>query len=406
MQNARIARWLVGLGFLVMFLSSSFKSVFQVYFNDLARYFGRGRADLGFAGGLFLLVSGLCSPMVGALSDRIGPIRTAMIGSLMGGAAFILMAAGAGPYWGYGIFVGMYGLAGAFALAAMTYVPMGILVDRLFEPHNKGFAYAVITNGTSIGFIVLSPLWLWLQPQWSWQQVFAAVGLLFVGPIALLLGFGARIALPAPATDRPTGRQANTWSTVRRDPGFYVLAFGFFGCGASMAFIDVHLVPFWQDAGASRASMGLSLSLLGILELISGLAAGWLAIRFPQQRILAAFYLLRGLAMLLLLTNDGVSTTYLFAIMFGASYLGTVILTSAICLERYGSLVKGQIFGMLFLIHQVGAFASAQLGAYGHDRFHSYQPIIIILSLLTALAGIASLLLASGTQRSTRLQSK
>ena len=55
------------------------------------------------------------------------------------------------------LFVGVYGFIAAFAMAAMTHVPMGILVDRLFEQTKKGFAYAVVTNGTSIGFILLSP---------------------------------------------------------------------------------------------------------------------------------------------------------------------------------------------------------------------------------------------------------
>ena len=392
MQTSRITLWLVGLGFLTMFLSSALKSVFQVYFNDLTQSFGRGRADFGFIGGVFLLVSGLASPLVGALSDRAGPIRTVMIGSLLGGLAFVLLGWLPRSYW---LFVVLYGLIAAFALAAMTYVPMGILVDRLFEQRKKSFAYAVITNGTSIGFILLSPLWLWLQPQLSWQQIFEAVGLMFVGPIALLLWIGSRVPLLEQPVTSKDDKLAGTWSNVLHDSGFYVLALGFIGCGATMAFIDVHLVPLWQDNGSSRASMGFSMSLLGTLELISGLVAGWMATRYTHQRLLAFFYLLRCIAMALLLAHNSMLTTYIFAAVFGASYLGTVVLTSAICLERYGVAVKGQVFGMLFMLHQIGAFASAQLGAYGYDHFHSYQPAIIALVLLTALAGIASFSLLS-----------
>ena len=400
MQSSNVIRCLVGLGFLAMFLSSAFKGVFQVYFNDLALSFDRGRADFGFAGGGFLLVSGLASPLVGALSDRVGPIRTVLVGSLLGGGAFILLGCLPNQYW---LFVSLYGLMAAFALAAMTFVPMGVLVDRLFDQKNKSFAYALITNGTAIGFIVLSPFWLWLQARLEWQQVFSAVGVLFLGPMALLLWLGARIPLPD-KTNAPAAHEkhAGTWPIVLRDTGFYVLAFGFFGCGASMAFIDVHLVPLWQDAGASRSSMGMSLSLFGVLELLSGLAAGWLAVRYPPHRLLAAFYVLRCLAMLLLLAPNGMLTTYGFGAVFGASYLGTVVLTSAICLERYGGAVKGQVFGMLFLLHQVGAFGSAQLGAYGYDRLGSYQPTVMALVVLTAMAGIVSLLLSSDTSPRTQ----
>lgn len=400
MQNKNVVRSLVGLGFLAMFLSSAFKGVFQVYFNDLALSFERGRSDFGFVGGVFLLVSGLASPMVGALSDRFGPIWTVLIGSVLGGGAFLLLGLLPHQYW---LFVILYGLLAAFSLAAMTFVPMGILVDRLFDQRNKSFAYALITNGTAIGFIVLSPFWLWLQAHFEWQQVFFVVGLLFLGPLALLFWLGARVPLPAKeSAGHIQEKRVGTWPVVLRDPGFYVLAFGFFGCGASMAFIDVHLVPLWRDAGVSRASMGMSLSLFGVLEMISGLAAGWLALRFSQHRLLASFYVLRCLAMSLLLAPSGIVTTYVFAAVFGASYLGTVILTSAICLDRYGGAVKGQVFGMLFLVHQIGAFGSAQLGAYGYDRLGSYQATVMVLAMLTAIAGISSLLLSSVAFRRTQ----
>jgi predicted MFS family arabinose efflux permease len=154
----------------------------------------------------------------------------------------------------------------------MTYVPMGILVDRLFEERSKGLAYALITNGTAIGFIVLSPLWVFLAPQVAWQTLFLIVGLVFLLPISLALFFASKTTLPLPAAEKSLPA---SWGAVLRDPHFYVLALGFASCGATMAFIDVHLVPFWEDARVSRSVMGMSLSLLGALALASGVVAGW-----------------------------------------------------------------------------------------------------------------------------------
>ncbi|WP_431258604.1 MFS transporter [Roseateles chitinivorans] len=145
---------LVAVGFLVMFFSTSIKSVYQVYFADLATHFGRGRSDFAWSGSVFMLVTGLVSPLVGALSDRHGPLRTEVVGCLAAGAALT----GASLFdRSLPVFVLGYGLLAAFGLAAMTYVPMGVLVDRLFEQKKSGLAYAVVTNGTSISFIVLSP---------------------------------------------------------------------------------------------------------------------------------------------------------------------------------------------------------------------------------------------------------
>lgn len=380
---------LVALGFVVMFLSTSVKSVYQVYFSELASHFGRGRSDFAWSGSLFMLVMGLLSPLVGSLSDRLGPLRTVVLGAIAAGVALISTSLWSGSLT---LFVVAYGLCGAFGLAAMTYVPMGVLVDRLFEQRKTGFAYAVVTNGTSIGFIVLSPFWLWMQPLTHWTHTFLVTGLLLVGPVAGGVWLAARSADAAGLgrTAASSGPKLSAWQQVRSDPGFYALAVGFFGCGATMAFVDVHLVALWQDTGSPRTQMGLSLSLLGLLELASGLATGWLAMRYSKHSLLGVFYVLRSFGMLLLLSPLPEVRTIVFASVFGASYLGTVVLTSMFCLERYGRSIKGQTFGILFLVHQLGAFASVQAGAACFDKFGSYQPFVLVLSALTIAGAVAS----------------
>lgn len=390
---------LVAVGFLVMFFSTSIKSLYQVYFADLATHFGRGRSDFAWSGAVFMLVTGLASPLVGWLSDRHGPLRTVVIGCLAAGVAL----AGTSLFdRSIPVFVLGYGLFAAFGLAAMTYVPMGVLVDRLFEQKKSGLAFAVVTNGTSISFIVLSPFWLWLAPKATWETTFLLTGAFLALPLAGLAWFAAAksksagldAANAASEADEPTvtakAPPPRAWSLLRRDSGFHALAIGFMGCGASMAFIDVHLVAFWQDHSTPRALMGVSLSLLGVLELISGLLTGWLAMRLPKRTLLGAFYVLRSCAVLLLLGASEDLRTLGFAVVFGATYLGTVVLTSMFCLARYGPAIKGRAFGYLFLAHQFGGFASVQLGALSHDLWGSYQPYIVGLAGLTALGGVTS----------------
>lgn len=375
---------LVAVAFVVVFLSTTIKGAYQVYFVQLAEHFGRGRAQFAWSGALFMLATGLASPLVGALSDRLGALRTVALGACAAGLAFMAASLASGSLW---VFSLAFGLFGAFGLAAMTFVPMGVLVDRLFDGRRKGLAYAVITNGTSIGFIVLSPVWVWLQPQAHWTQVFLVLGSLLAVPLTLALCMVARLEPPAPVPvlrDMPQ----SAWRTVRRDPVFFVLAFGFLGCGATMAFVDVHLLAFWQDRGVPRLSMAYGLSLLGVLELVSGLAAGALALRFDRLRLLGMFYVLRSLAMVLLLLPG--TNVVPFAVLFGASYLGTVILTSLFCFERYGSRIKGRVFGLLFLVHQTGAFASVQLSAWAFERTGSYAAAIAALGALTVTGALVS----------------
>ncbi len=388
MTTVRVSRavtlLLAATGFAVMFASTAVKGVYQVYFVQLASHFGQGRAQFAWSGGLFMLATGLMSPVVGALSDRVGPLRTSAVGALAAGLAYASAA-----WWHQSLlwFSLAFGIVGAFGLAAMTFVPMSVLVDRLFEARRKGLAYAVVTNGTAIGFIVLSPFWIWLQPQAAWTTVFGAVGMVFALPVAATLWLLSRWEPPAPAV-AVAQAQSSAWAIVRRDPVFYVLAAGFFGCGATMAFIDVHLLAHWQDRGVPRLEMSYALSALGVLELVSGIASGALALRFDKHRLLAAFYAMRCAAMLLLLVPQ--AGVLLFAVLFGSSYLGTVILTSMFCFERYGSQVKGRVFGLLFLVHQVGAFLTVQLGARSFESTGNYVQTIVALGLVTGFAAICS----------------
>jgi hypothetical protein len=105
--------------------------------------------------------------------------------------------------------------------------------------------------------------------------------------------------------------------------------------------------------------------------------------------LLAGFYLLRSLSMTLLFSHaDGVRTLC-FSAVFGASYLGTVVLTSMSCLERYGIAMKGRVFGLLFFVHQIGALCAVQLGAIGFDAFGSYRPLITALAAVTVASAVA-----------------
>ncbi|MFD2644312.1 MFS transporter [Pseudomonas japonica] len=378
------------VGFVVMFLSSALKGLYQVYFVDLAAHFGEGRAALATAGSLFVLTIGLVSPVVGWLSDRVGPLSTVALGSVSAGLVLLGVTLVDTQLM---LFTLLYGLLGAFALAAMTYVPMGILVDRLVAERFKAFAFAFVTNGTSIGFIVLSPLWIMLQQRVGWQPVFSWVGLVFLIPLSLALYWVARTVPLKP--DPQAALVKHSVAFLLRDSRFFVLALSFASCGATMAFIDVHLVSFWQGEALPSSVQASGLSLLGVLELISGLMAGWLATRYNKGLLLMLFYLLRTAAVIVLLTTPGPLGTYLFAVLFGASYLGTVVLTSAFCFALYGAEIKGKVFGLLFLVHQLGALLATQLGALDFDRHQSYQLTLAGLATATVVAALASLWLVS-----------
>lgn len=238
----------VTIGFLVVFLTSAIKNVIPAYFVPMANFFNVSRAEFAIGPTVFMVVYGLMSPVIGAVADRYGARNTISGGLVLAGTSFL--AAALVP--NHTVFVVTYGIGAAIAFTAVSYIPVGILVDELFPPDRRGISYALLTNGTALGFIVLSPAWIVLSQDTNWRLIFGALGLIYLAPLALvnhfLLKSSARPDSSASASAlKPSTPLRGRLGHVLRTPGFWVLSASFFGCGVTMGFIDVHIVAHMQE---------------------------------------------------------------------------------------------------------------------------------------------------------------
>ncbi|WP_067220885.1 MFS transporter [Marinomonas gallaica] len=381
------------IGILITFWASSIKGSYQVYFLDLLQMSNVSRGQFALSSSIFGLAIGVFSPIVGWLSDRVGPALTILSGVLVACFTFSLM----GLMFHFWLFVVLFGVLASYALCAMTFVPLALLVDHIFASKHKGMAYAAITNGTAIGFMVLSPLWVWLHNFMTWQALSGLIAAVFVlvilpASIALCMAFPKRIF-------QQSGErvlvQDRSWLSLLKQPVFLLLALSFGGCGASMAYIDVHLVPLLQErfVEGAPAVVATSLSVLGAAELVGAFLVGYLLRFSPAALMLAALYGMRALSLLVLLNAETMEAVLVFAVVFGLSYMGTVIVTSLMCLQAYGAQIKGKIFGCLFSVHQVFVFATIWLGGVSYDVTGSYQWITYFTIGLSCLSVVIGLLL-------------
>lgn len=390
-RNKQIIAIFVGV--LVTFWASSIKGSYQVYFLDLASMCGLGRGVFSLTSALFGLSIGILSPVVGWICDRIGPALTILSGAVVAVFVYLLMAVS----FNFWLFLVLFGVLAAYALTAMTFVPLALLVDRIFDSQNKGMAYAAITNGTAIGFMVLSPFWVWLNTFVIWQDISLIIFGVFAVVILPACIWLCRV-FPRREFISETGAESHEddlkWHQHLRKPLFLLLALSFGGCGASMAYVDVHLVPMLQErftGGEGEATIvASSLSVLGAAELIGAFLVGYL-LRFSAPALmLSLLYAVRGASMLIVLSADSLLLCMIFAVLFGLTYMGTVIVTSLMCLKAYGEKVKGKIFGCLFTVHQVFVFGTVWLGGLSYDATQSYSFITL------AVTGLCFVSVATG----------
>jgi predicted MFS family arabinose efflux permease len=376
------------VAFLISLAGSSLKSTVQVLFLPIADSFEVNRGTLAIATSLFAVVTALASSGVGHLADRIGAVPVLAMGAAVTGAVLVLCAM-ANEIW---MFVAGYGVLGAIGVTMLSFVPLGVLADQLFHGRNSGLLYAVLTNGAAVGFIALVPLWAYLNTSLSWNQIMASLGAIFLLvllPLSLVL---VRFSARHDGRTRASASLRDAIHVMTKTRSIGALLIAFFGCGTTMAFIDVHLFPYMHDHGVPSTVGSLSVAVLGALEIAGSLVAGRLCDLGKTRAVLVVAYLLRAGSMVLLYFFPSHLVVILFGAAFGASYLATVIATTIWITRIMPAGTRGAAIGLFWGVHMVAVAISSQVGAILADVQQSYALTILASVVLTtvgaALVGI------------------
>lgn len=376
-----------GFAFTLSLAGSALKSTMQVYFATMAGDFSVGVAAFAWSTTTFAIVIALASPVVGALADRFSGGAVLVMGTVLAGVGFLTCALSPGVV----LFAPLYGVVGAVAFTMLSYVPLGKLADELFAGRGEGLAYAIMTNGPAVGFVVLVPLWVWLGTFVSWRVVFVGAAVVMLAVMTPLAVVVRRLAIVDPADPATAPTLPYTFrdrlGTAVRNRGFVLVAAAFTGCGVTMAFVDVHMVADMDMAGMQPPVITGSLILLGILEIIGGLVAGRMCDRGAIKRTLMVGYALRGGAMLLLAFTPTIATSLLFGAVFGGSYMVTVVATTLWVARLVPPHSRGTAMGLVWTLHGLGAALSSQVGAFVAQSTNTYnmvslgEGVIVLLSL-------------------------
>lgn len=382
------------LGLTVTIFASSIKSVYQIYFVDLPSIYSLSRSQVSLLGALFGLFVGIFSPFTGWLCDKYGPSLTIFSGIIVAVIGFF----GIYIFDTLVLLILCFSILLSYALTAMTFIPFGVLIDRIFQNNEKNLTYTILSNGTAIGFIVLSPLWVYLNKYISWENINAILSILFLFFLSPI-GYFFWKKFPNTVKTKKIDLNKVVKYKIKNyifEKKYALLALSFGGCGMTMAFIDVHLVALLKTVDiyhvfkSNDSFVAISLSTLGITELIGSFLVLWAINRYNLYLVLGFLYLVRAMVFLLMNLSSSDSFYMIFIAVFGLTYMGTVIISSLICLRWYGVEIKGRMFGMLFLVHQIFVFISIWLGGLLYDFFANYELYVYSLIFMCLISGFAS----------------
>jgi predicted MFS family arabinose efflux permease len=305
------------------------------------------------------------------------------------------------------------------------------VTNRWFVRH-RGLVSGVLTAGGAAGQLSFLPLLAYLVGHSGWRAAALAVALaaLAVAPLALWLlrdhprdvglhpygaepadtpgaadepdsvTAGPRItepsgAVPAPGkVPAPPARRALTaLRDACRVPTFWLLAGSFAICGATTnGLVGTHFIPAAHDHGLPTTTAASLLALVGVFDIVGTVLSGALTDRFDSRALLACYYALRGLS-LLVLPDLFAATPHpsmlIFILFYGLDWVATVPPTIALCRERFGD-SGSVVFGWVFAAHQIGAAVAATGAGLIRDDLGSYDTAFYLAGGLALIASLLS----------------
>ncbi|MCS2608079.1 MFS transporter [Halomonas dongshanensis] len=377
----RTSFWLMLGASLVLFLSLGVRHGFGLFLSPMSLEFGWGRGVFAFAIALQNLVWGLSQPFAGAFADRFGARKTIMLGGLLYAAGLGFMGVADSP-WSLSLSTGI--LIGLGLSGTSFSVILGV-VGRAVPAEKRSMAMGIAAAIGSFGQFAMLPGTLGLIEWLGWASALMVLGAM----VALIIPLSGMIS------DRPlpsSGPEQTLVEALREalgHGGFWLLALGFFVCGFQVVFIGVHLPSYLVDQQLPFIVGTTVLALVGLFNVFGTYTAGWLGGLYSKPRLLSALYLARGVIIVLFITLPlSTWTAYAFGIAMGFLWLSTVPLTNGTVATLFGVRNLSMLGGIVFFMHQVGAFLGGWLGGYLYDRTGSYDIVWYIAIGLSVLAAV------------------
>ena len=316
------------------------------------REFGvdRAAASLPYTAMMFGFAFGTI--VLGRMADRTGIVVPLLLAGASLGLGFIL--AGLAPsLW-------MFSAAHALLIgvgAGAGFAPMMADISHWFVKR-RGLAVVVAASGNYLAGTIWPLLMNWTMPMIGWRGTYIAIGAFIavtVIPLALLM----RRRPSAQTFARPRRRPGSPrpMSAFRRACCSPCSSLRAFACCTAMSMPQVHIVAYCGDLGYGVARGAEMLSLMLFLGIISRIGSGFVADRIGGTATLLIGSFMQGLALLLYLYFDGLTSLFVVSGIFGLFQGGIVPMYAVICREllppreagaKIGLVVSATIFGMAF----------------------------------------------------------
>ena len=394
--------YIVGASLILIIMDGLLLYSFGVFLPYLNEEFGLSRAAGSSIFSLRSFVLAFSLTIAGKLVDKYDPRAVIFSGGIIA-ALGLLLSGFATEEWHLYLFYGfLIGLGdGVF------YITCVVVVSRWFVK-KRALAIGIITTGIPLSGLITNPLTAWLISTFGVRNAFFALALIIF--LSLLSVFVLR-GYPEEKKLKPYGEEDNDisrdqtvkaapknvedWKTLEAisTPTFWLMYAMYFLAFTTFLIIVIHLFNFALDLGISPLVASGAPAAIGVGSLIGRVSLSALLTEIlDSKRVLFFCFLLQGSSIFLLLAFNETWSFYLFGLLFGFFYSGTVPIFPTLLGRFFGLSSIGAIYGFFGTSYSVAAIGGPLIAGYIHDVTGSYVYPFIIAILFCYLASTLTFL--------------
>jgi MFS family permease len=355
-KKSRVRWTIFGVIALIYFFAYFHRVSTSVIATSLLSDFETHATALGLMSSMYFYIYALEQPLVGWLSDRIGPKKV---------VGFWTLAASGGSL--------LFAIAPTISWAAAGRALIGFGVGGVYVPALKAFStwfekkeFAVMTGWLlavgNFGAVVATTPLAWATETWGWRYSFFVIGAIsiFLAMVAFVFVKDHKSPGTIPNTDN--GFSKTSSSSEARTPlvrvfssfRFWIMGIAFFGIyGTFLSFQGLWAAPYLETIYNVDAIAASNLNMIIPIGFIFGSPlGGWLSGHFFKERIngLSLMLILLTLSWILVVAGPdyfGISWIAFGMFLMGASVGGFITLSWGFIREYTPDSIMGLTSGLL-----------------------------------------------------------
>ncbi|MEM6438478.1 MAG: MFS transporter [Pseudomonadota bacterium] len=376
----------VALCFAMNMLARGLGESFALFLLPVTQELGWSRSAFSSVYAVYMVTTGVCGILAGALFDRFGA-RAVYAPALTMFGAGLLIASEMTSLWQAVLGLGLLGGAGI----AGTGMAIGAgLIARWFR-RDVTLAMALAYAGLSVGMITIAPLVQVLIEAQGWRAAYRWMGLslLALAPLLAATLPWARLSGGRPGLEAPA-RSASLLvpRAVLLEPAFQGMFWSFFLTSVSTWSMMLQAVAYMVERGVAPLAAAIAYGAVGALSVFGMVGTGWLADRHGRRPVVTASYALSiaGVAILWSLPQDPpVWTLGAFVLVFGVTMGARGPVYSSLTALLWPGRV-GAVYGAITLGFGLGSAAGGLLSGVLHDLTGGYSAVFALSIGAAALA--------------------